>query len=43
MTYNPYSLATTNGISFDFFSFGYLDVSVRQVYRIIYNDSTHYE
>ena len=29
---NPLSLATTNGISIDFFSSGYLDVSVLQVY-----------
>ena len=28
---NPVSLATTNGISIDFFSSGYLDVSVLQV------------
>ena len=28
---NPLSLATTNGISIDFFSSGYLDVSVLQV------------
>ena len=28
---DPRSLATTNGISFDFCSFGYLDVSVPQV------------
>ena len=28
---NPFSLATTNGISIDFFSSGYLDVSVLQV------------
>ena len=27
----PLSLATTNGISFDFSSWGYLDVSVRPV------------
>ena len=27
----PVSLAATKGISFDFFSSGYLDVSVRQV------------
>ncbi len=27
----PVSLATTNGISIDFFSSGYLDVSVLQV------------
>ena len=29
---NPVSLATTNGISIDFFSSGYLDVSVLQVF-----------
>ena len=28
---DPFSLATTNGISIDFFSSGYLDVSVLQV------------
>ena len=28
---DPFSLATTNGISLDFFSSGYLDVSVLQV------------
>ena len=28
---NPFSLATTNGISIDFFSSGYLDVSVHRV------------
>jgi hypothetical protein len=28
----PHSLATTNGISFDFYSCGYLDVSVPRVY-----------
>ena len=28
---NPLSLATTNGISVDFFSSGYLDVSVLRV------------
>ena len=28
---NPLSLATTNGVSIDFFSSGYLDVSVLQV------------
>ena len=31
----PRSLAATQGISFDFFSFGYLDVSVPQVRFII--------
>lgn len=31
----PRSLVTTNGISFDFFSFGYLDISVHRV-RLIY-------
>jgi hypothetical protein len=28
---DPFSLATTNGISVDFFSSGYLDVSVLRV------------
>ncbi len=28
---NPFSLATTKGIDFSFFSSGYLDVSVRRV------------
>ena len=32
---NPLSLATTNGVSIDFFSSGYLDVSVLQV-RFLY-------
>ena len=33
----PRSLAATNGISVDFFSFGYLDVSVPQVrFPILY-------
>ena len=30
----PLSLATTNGVSFDFFSSGYLDVSVLQVFSL---------
>lgn len=30
----PLSLATTNGVSIDFFSSGYLDVSVLQVYSL---------
>jgi hypothetical protein len=29
---NPLSLATNHGISVDFFSFGYLDVSVHPVF-----------
>ena len=31
---SPLSLATTNGVSIDFFSSGYLDVSVLQVYSL---------
>ena len=31
---DPFSLATTNGISIDFFSSGYLDVSVLQVFSL---------
>ena len=31
---NPLSLATTNGVSIDFFSSGYLDVSVLQVHSL---------
>ena len=31
---NPLSLATTHGVSIDFFSSGYLDVSVLQVYPL---------
>ena len=41
---NPLSLATTNGISIDFFSSGYLDVSVLQVhssYLLIQYEVTH--
>ena len=30
----PLSLATTNGVSIDFFSSGYLDVSVLRVYSL---------